>query len=563
MSILTVVSKRKVFGFSQRAYERDAMNMGGKLSCFLGKKTPALSVAELSPIRRQSFRFLRHRLRVAGPVLALCFLASPTWAVVKFSDGFGDADLNNNGVPLELVDVDAGINDTAGDTWRPGRLSAGGPLLGDYNGNSVVDAADYTVWRDTLTAGGTVLQNDSTPGVVDESDFIYWRGHFGSSGPTNQEVTSVLNAGDTGLRWLHGGGITTPNGQGEYDPAPTLRIVDDSQGAQQETFASAADPVSVAAIDDGYAMAYNSKGRGKTAMAFFDENVALGPQVGDQVKVSFEFRVWRDAPNANNFVQPIDAQLRFGLFQDTDGQLGMTNNYAGPLNTPAVWGQEGGRFDGDAANPAVPTLTVGAYGDHGWLTNVDLYDPAFGAPLNPQGEGARIREETNEGAVGSNDIRIMQGSAPETDFVASPDPLDPIDPTTFVTMDVNKVYRLSLTLERATDATPGDTIKAIFEVEDLATATVYTLSGTEPLFRDDGMGGMIADGISSDNWDYFAIRNTGTDDFDFILDNFLLEIFGSNAGAGAGSGASAVPEPGSIVLLTLGTLLALAVRRRR
>jgi hypothetical protein len=52
-------------------------------------------------------------------------------------------------------------------------------LLGDYNENGVVDAADYTVWRDTLTAGGTELPNDPTPGTVDESDFLYWRSHFG------------------------------------------------------------------------------------------------------------------------------------------------------------------------------------------------------------------------------------------------------------------------------------------------------------------------------------------------------------------------------------------------
>jgi hypothetical protein len=54
-------------------------------------------------------------------------------------------------------------------------------LPGDYNGNSVIDAADYTAWRDALTAGATELLNDSTPGVIDESDFTYWRSHFGET----------------------------------------------------------------------------------------------------------------------------------------------------------------------------------------------------------------------------------------------------------------------------------------------------------------------------------------------------------------------------------------------
>ena len=104
------------------------------------------------------------------------------------------------------------------------------------------------------------------------------------------------------------------------------------------------------AINDGYALSYNSKGRGNSAVALFDQTISLGPEVGDQVKVSFDFRVWRDSPNANTFEQPDDAELRFGLFQDTDNQLGLTNPVAGPdvagVKTGAVWGQDDGYFDG-------------------------------------------------------------------------------------------------------------------------------------------------------------------------------------------------------------------------
>lgn len=60
-------------------------------------------------------------------------------------------------------------------------LSAPPVLLGDYNGNNRVDAADYTTWRDALTAGSSVLANDPTPGTVNESDFTYWRDHFGDT----------------------------------------------------------------------------------------------------------------------------------------------------------------------------------------------------------------------------------------------------------------------------------------------------------------------------------------------------------------------------------------------
>jgi hypothetical protein len=54
------------------------------------------------------------------------------------------------------------------------------PLLGDYNGDGMVDAGDYTVWRDN---NGTTawLPNDDTPGVVDASDYDDWRAGFGTS----------------------------------------------------------------------------------------------------------------------------------------------------------------------------------------------------------------------------------------------------------------------------------------------------------------------------------------------------------------------------------------------
>lgn len=54
-------------------------------------------------------------------------------------------------------------------------------LAGDYNEDGVVNAADFTVWRDAVAAGATSLPNDATPDTVDESDFQYWRVHFGES----------------------------------------------------------------------------------------------------------------------------------------------------------------------------------------------------------------------------------------------------------------------------------------------------------------------------------------------------------------------------------------------
>lgn len=54
---------------------------------------------------------------------------------------------------------------------------------GDYNGDGVVDARDYAVWRDTL--GQSVLAGSGADGdgsgMVDAADYGVWRSHYGAS----------------------------------------------------------------------------------------------------------------------------------------------------------------------------------------------------------------------------------------------------------------------------------------------------------------------------------------------------------------------------------------------
>ena len=58
-------------------------------------------------------------------------------------------------------------------------------LSGDYNGDGIVDAADYTVWRDSVGQTGANLAADGTgpsgtpDGVVDDLDYQFWVDHFG------------------------------------------------------------------------------------------------------------------------------------------------------------------------------------------------------------------------------------------------------------------------------------------------------------------------------------------------------------------------------------------------
>jgi hypothetical protein len=48
---------------------------------------------------------------------------------------------------------------------------------GDYNGNGVVDAPDYVLWR----KGGPLQNEVDNPGIVDVGDFTAWRGLFGNT----------------------------------------------------------------------------------------------------------------------------------------------------------------------------------------------------------------------------------------------------------------------------------------------------------------------------------------------------------------------------------------------
>ncbi len=58
-------------------------------------------------------------------------------------------------------------------------------LTGDYNADGVVDAADYTVWRDSMGQVGIGLAADSnSDSTVDFIDYLAWRSHYGQAVPT-------------------------------------------------------------------------------------------------------------------------------------------------------------------------------------------------------------------------------------------------------------------------------------------------------------------------------------------------------------------------------------------
>ena len=72
-------------------------------------------------------------------------------------------------------------------------VSAAG-VPGDYNGNNVVDSADYVVWRKNSGAMGTGTQatGDANGDMnVNQADYDLWRAAFGSNIPVDARAAAV------------------------------------------------------------------------------------------------------------------------------------------------------------------------------------------------------------------------------------------------------------------------------------------------------------------------------------------------------------------------------------
>jgi hypothetical protein len=74
-------------------------------------------------------------------------------------------------------------------------------LSGDFNSDGIVDAADYTVWRDHLgEADETNLGHNGDGGDVSAADYELWVAHFGESNPGGGAVAGQVP--EPGVLWL-------------------------------------------------------------------------------------------------------------------------------------------------------------------------------------------------------------------------------------------------------------------------------------------------------------------------------------------------------------------------
>src|SRR5690606_26934520 len=74
-----------------------------------------------------------------------------------------------------------------------GSLIPQGTLPGDFNGDGMVNLADYTVWRDQLgtpSESGLAYNGDGS-GMVDAGDYAMWKSHLGTSTSGATSTTAV------------------------------------------------------------------------------------------------------------------------------------------------------------------------------------------------------------------------------------------------------------------------------------------------------------------------------------------------------------------------------------
>jgi probable HAF family extracellular repeat protein len=79
-------------------------------------------------------------------------------------------------------------------------------LIGDYNGNGVVNAADYVVWR-ANEGTNNMLPNDPIGGTIGHAHYDTWRANFGSSAGGGSATSAAVPEPATWVLLLLGGAV--------------------------------------------------------------------------------------------------------------------------------------------------------------------------------------------------------------------------------------------------------------------------------------------------------------------------------------------------------------------
>jgi len=327
------------------------------------------------------------------------------------------------------------------------------------------------------------------------------------------EISVPLDAGDTGIIWASSNGFTSSN---TGDPKANIKIIDDSVG-----------DVDSPGLQSGYALGSEGKGSGSSFIGFFNDPVQLGPNVGDRVDFSFDWRAWTQSGNPSAATP--SSEVRFGIFQDTDGEFGQSNNEgldSGGGQASVVWGDDTGENDGSWKDAGGP----GPIGDKGYWFRVPV------GVISSAADARLIYELNNDRFLEGSSVGCPACGPGDQDTVASPGGDGPGGNIT-TTLAGHNIQLSMVRTSVFNDILLEGYIDGVLALQD------------EVKFSSDADVQYL--GAPHDSFDYVAIRNTGAaGDFDQIIDNVSIV-------------AVSIPEPSSLALVSLVCVMALGRNRRR
>ena len=104
----------------------------------------------------------------------------------------GDYQVNAKMWKTYWPDMPASLYKEATFNFSVSESNVGQPLVGDYNGNGLVDLSDYTVWRNSSGMRGADLAADGNHDeVVDDDDYVMWKNQFGETAEVGSKNVST------------------------------------------------------------------------------------------------------------------------------------------------------------------------------------------------------------------------------------------------------------------------------------------------------------------------------------------------------------------------------------
>jgi hypothetical protein len=105
------------------------------------------------------------------------------------------ASLSGTFTALNLPALAPGLLWNTSQLYSLGVLTISVGLLGDYNNNGTVDAADYVVWRHTLGQTGVGIAADGNgDNFINQLDYNVWAMHFGETAGSGLGATGSASA---------------------------------------------------------------------------------------------------------------------------------------------------------------------------------------------------------------------------------------------------------------------------------------------------------------------------------------------------------------------------------